>query len=82
MKKAAMVSKLIQAGFVSNSKEADHFFKLLDAWGFKPPTVSEEYAQALMSVYIDPSFCRWEEDLDKDPKIVAALERGQAWKQK
>lgn len=48
----------------------------LEANGMKPPTLPEEYCQAIMSIYYGGySFNQWEEEFYKDEKVVEALTR-------
>lgn len=47
----------------------------IEAAGMKPPCVDGDKCQAIMNVYIDSTFNRWDEDFDKDEKLVAAYNR-------
>lgn len=48
----------------------------LEELGMAPPCLPEDHCQAIMQIYYDGySFYKWEEDFQKDPKVVEALER-------
>jgi hypothetical protein len=61
--------------FAITTDEADLLLRFIEKAGMKPPCVDGDKCQALMHVYIDPSFNMWDEDFEKDPKLVAAYER-------
>lgn len=48
----------------------------LEAAGMAPPTLPGDYCQAIMHVYYGGySFHQWEEEVEKDEKVMAALKR-------
>lgn len=48
--------------------------------GMRPPRLPEMHCQAIMDVYYGGyTFNMWEEDFEKDPKIVEALEKRKRW---
>lgn len=63
--------------------DADALLSKLEKMGMKPPRVSEEDAQAIMTVYYGGySLHRWDEDLEKDEAIQGAKKRRAEFKAK
>jgi len=80
MKRSDMITKLcsiIDAGQDQTMEtRADNLLCHLEVLGMKPPRVSEEDCQAIMSVYYGGySFYQWDEDLEKDEYVQAAKTR-------
>ena len=56
--------------------DADTLLKKLEALGMKPPRLPEEYCQAIMHIYYAGyTFNQWEEEIVKDEKVMAEVER-------
>ncbi|HBI00873.1 MAG TPA: hypothetical protein DDY18_04535 [Flavobacterium sp.] len=87
MKRETMILKiatLIVLGdiqFKDQKKEspettAANILNMVEKLGMKPPSLPSDHQQAIMQVYYDGyTMNQWEEDFDKDPKVVAALQR-------
>lgn len=43
--------------------------------GMKPPALGGDEAQALMRVYVYPSFNMWDEEFHKDEKVAEAFKK-------
>jgi hypothetical protein len=56
-------------------RASEELLTRIEKLGMAPPCLPSEYCQALMQVYMDPSFNRWEEDVEKDEKIMSAVRR-------
>lgn len=55
---------------------AENLLTKLEEMGMKPPTLPEDYCQAIMHVYYGGySFNQWEEDIEKDERIMEAYNR-------
>jgi len=80
MKREEMLSKIhrfltdhqIQFKYADSSQDmANKFLSLMEEAGMKPPHVSEEDAQAILHVYYGGySLYQWDEDLEKDEKVM------------
>jgi len=56
--------------------KAENMLNSLEQAGMMPPCLPENHCQAIMQIYYGGySFYKWEEDFQKDPKVVEALER-------
>lgn len=54
----------------------EHILSMLEGHGMKPPTLPEDYCQAIMDVYYGGySFNQWEEEIEKDEKVMEAYNR-------
>ena len=54
---------------------AEDILSRLEKWGMKPPCVNSDKCQALLTVYVDPSFNMWDEEFETDSALVAAYQR-------
>jgi len=55
---------------------AEELLAMLEKTGMKPPSVSEEDRQAILSVYYGGySFNQWDEDLAQDEKVKEARQK-------
>lgn len=54
---------------------AKYVLDTIEKLGMKPPSVSEEDAQAIMRVYIGGNFNQWDEDIAKDQKVQESKRR-------
>jgi len=56
--------------------DAEEVLSKIESLGMKPPCLPENHCQAIMDVYYAGyTFNKWEEDFEKDDKLVKALER-------
>lgn len=66
-----------------NEMNAENLLSWLDEKGMRPPRLPEDHCQALLSVYYAGyTLYQWEEDFEKDPKAVEALNKRLARKKK
>lgn len=80
MTKLTALSKIVKYFFSSTNSNAQNEAEIMlnfvtNELKLKAPTLPEDHCQALMDVYIEPSFNMWEDDFNKDPKAVAALNK-------
>lgn len=76
MKRSEMVERLEKDLAGSNLSAGTFLDVLQNVYGMKPPRLPEEYCQALMSIYMcGYSLYQWEEDAEKDEKVVSFIER-------
>ncbi len=82
MKRSEMIELMVgyaldatEGWFAITTDEANLLLSFIEKAGMKPPCVDGDKCQAIMNVYIDSTFNRWDEDFDKDEKLVAAYER-------
>lgn len=81
MKRELMLLK-IQEILVEQSEDmtleeaAEDILSRLEKAGMKPPRLPEAYCQAIMDIYIGGcSFNQWEEDIEKDEKVIESKTR-------
>ena len=69
------------ANITDNADFANYLLTKIEEQGMKPPSLSEDQCQALMDVYYAGySFNQWDDDFEKDTKVMAALKKRQDWK--
>ncbi len=67
--------------FILTKEEADKMLLALENIGMRPPSLPEMHCQAIMDVYYGGySFNQWEEDFEKDEKVMKALQKRLDWK--
>jgi len=86
MKRDEMILKIMEM-LVHTSEDleeaANDILTGLEKAGMKPPSVSEEDCQALMTVYYAGyTFNQWDEDLEKDEKVQVVKKRRAEWNSK
>lgn len=75
MRRNEMILK-IQLELACEVEEAEAILNVVEKLGMKPPRVSEEDVQAIISVYYGGySYNQWDEELEKDTAVQAARER-------
>jgi hypothetical protein len=79
MKRSEMLAK-IRAELVGKQIDTENFeeqiLSTVEKLGMKPPSVSEEDCQAIMSVYMGGySFNQWDEELEKNTELQEAKKR-------
>lgn len=78
MKRSYMI-ELINKGILCPNcptGSAEQALSMLEDFGMKPPTLPEDYCQAIMHVYYGGcSFNQWEEEIEKDEKVMEAYNR-------
>jgi len=81
MKRADAINALMKNGIGMNYDQAKRHLTFLEKeLKMAPPSLPEEYCQAIMHVYQDCyTFNQWEEDIEKDTKVMAALEMRRQW---
>lgn len=74
MKRAYAVQQLDT--FLQRNPTADAILAFV-VWelGMAPPVVDEETCQALMHIYISPNRRQWDEEIEKDAKVVLCKAR-------
>lgn len=72
MKRTEMIETL---RMVVDKLKAETILDLLERAGMEPPRLSGDRAQAHMLVYYDSSLNMWDEDFDRDPKLVETYNR-------
>lgn len=81
MRRELMILKiqeiLVEQGGMTLEEAATDILNRLEKAGMAPPGVSNDYGQALSHVYIYPDFNQWDEDVEKDEKVMAALKSRQ-----
>ncbi len=78
MKRSEMLLKLQEMMIEAPSdieQATESILTRLEKAGMAPPCVDDDRCQAIMRVYYDSTFNRWDEDFDKDEKLVAAYKR-------
>jgi hypothetical protein len=60
-------------------QDATAFLDGLEEMGMVPPHVDQETTQALISVCIYPLFYQWDEDIEKDAKVMEAKRARAEW---
>jgi len=77
MKRVDAVNALMKYGIGMNYDQANRHLTFLEKeLKMVPPSLPEEYCQAIMHVYQDfYTFNQWEEEIEKDTKVMAALEK-------
>jgi hypothetical protein len=61
---------MVEDGYISPKQFVEELLDFIESKGMKPPSVSEEDQQAIMSVYYGGyTFNQWDEDLEKDEKV-------------
>jgi hypothetical protein len=57
-------------------QKAEEMLQKMESLGMKPPRLPESYCQAIMSVYYGGyTYNQWEEEVEKDEKVMAAKKR-------
>lgn len=72
---ADVLTRLTKLNRGNSKHRAKSILKALEELGMKPPALQGDHGQAVIAVYIYPDFNMWEEDFNKDPKLVEALRR-------
>lgn len=73
-----LIETLLDAGidWANKNTRAENLLGHLEQAGIKPPRLSEDHCQAIMSVYMGGfSFNQWAEDFEKDEKVVEVLKK-------
>lgn len=64
-----------------NDGKAKQLLDQLEAWGMKPPALSEEYQQGILhTYYAGYSLYQWDEDIANDKKVMEFVEKRRALK--
>lgn len=71
--------RLIRTALLGEQIDHDNFeeqiLTIVEKIGMKPPCVDSNRCQVLMQVYIDPSFNMWDEDFDKEERLLSAYNK-------
>lgn len=84
MKRSAATQKIQQAIIsLTNTnisfQDATAFLDELEEMGMKPPCVDEENCQVLAQVYVYPFYNQWDEEIEKDTKVMEAKRKRAEW---
>lgn len=64
------------ANFNDYKVVAERLLKIFEDSGFRPPALSSDHCEAITNVYYGGyTFNMWEEDFDKDEKLVVELNK-------
>lgn len=59
-----------------NNKAASEILAEIEKLGMKPPTLPQQYCQAILKIYCAGyTFNQWEEEIEKDEHVMAAKSR-------
>ena len=54
---------------------AEELLARIEKLGMRPPDTNDVYSDAIVSVYIYPNYNQWDEDVEKDEKIMSEVRR-------
>lgn len=85
MKRSDAVSKLktivnnLLPTFDITTHAAETILTELEKMGMKPPAPDVETCQAILSVYMWSDFNQWDEEIEKDAKVMEAKRKRAEW---
>jgi hypothetical protein len=78
MKKEAFIQKVLNHKLNTlfvDREQVERALEIFEGLGMKPPSATGEFSKALTDIYIYPDYNQWDDDLDKDKKVIDYLNR-------